>query len=273
MSKRTINDQIAMLNKQGISVQDRHLFTNAVRNYGYQEIVSQYFGYLREQTDNDIQIDFQDIYDLYQFDQRLKNVMMISLQLFEQTFKIALTRSIEDYFVINDLNGLFAEKYQLQSGRVIRRGDLKTRIRRIKQHFTEPFPGYKEQHEGNITAWVLIKEMSFGIATNAFFLLNGERQQVILDHLFKEPLSLNQFDKLLETVRAFRDRAAHNYRLIGVNIDHQPIYSEILQVLQKLNNVDPYQFALHQIKPIMKSYLVKYPEEAAFVNKQFKLIC
>lgn len=127
-------------------------------------------------NDNDIKpkrrTSFEEIYDFYFLDQHLKNVMMISLQLFEQSFKVSLTETAfveKNKNFSRNLNPLtihrrqfLNEKYQLQDGRVIHRGDVKSRIRHIKQNYLEPCEGYTKVH-GGPRIGVIIKEMSFAL--------------------------------------------------------------------------------------------------------------
>lgn len=156
--------------KIGMKIDDERFFTKTVQTYGYREIVSQYLAhFLDENLERIIKnTTFQKIYDFYRLDQSLKNEAMIDLQLFEQTFKAALTDVIElqdihlkvkkakdgknDHVQLDDY---LKEKYVMQTGRVIRRGELRSRIRRIKENYLEPVDSFKRLH-GGITPWVLI---------------------------------------------------------------------------------------------------------------------
>lgn len=79
---------------------------------------------------------------------------MISLQLFEQSFKVALAEISflgKNRQLAKNINPqtthpqqFLKEKYLLKNGRVIRRGDIKSRIRHIKQNYLEPYDGYRE---------------------------------------------------------------------------------------------------------------------------------
>lgn len=257
--------QIKGLEKRGITVNAPSYFIQQVQSYGYHEIVDQYLSHF---TDRDHPVDFNAIADLYHFDQRLKNIMMISLQLFEQSFKTALTEALP----VGHQKEIFKESYQLGDGRVIQRGDLKSRIRRIRQNYMEPVAGYRQLHKNEITPWVLIKEMSFGITTNAFFLLANATQAQVLSQVFKTPVTLADFEKVLTDVRLFRHRAAHNYRLLGVKSAGHFLYQLVLQDLTLLANQDPVKYARVNFQHISNHYLTKYPEEEFFIKKQLSEI-
>lgn len=265
---------IKLVNDHGVTVQDQKIFDQEIHNYGFHEIFDQYWPCFTSQSDDDqLQfnraVDFADIDALYHLDQRLKNIMMISLQLFEQSFKTALSEEIGD---ILHLNELLKEAHQLPDGHIIRRGDLKARIRHIKHNFHEPYPGYNEEHHDQITNWVLIKEMSFGIATNTFFLLSHQLQEQILGQIFKDQMTLHDFEKFLDEIRTFRGLAAHNYRLISIKSGHQFLYSKIIDDLALLTNPDPYQLAKHQLQAIITSSISKHPEFKGLLKANFENI-
>lgn len=258
MTDKNRDLMIRSLTQHGVTVHDKQKFTNIIRNYGYNEVVSQYIGLFANKIKTKQGVDFQDIFDRYQLDQQLKNVVMISLQLFEQTFKVALTNALNDQSNSEGITHLFHESYQLQDGHIIRRGDLQARIRHIKKNYTEPFVGYRMQHHGEITPWVLIKELSFGVATNAFWLLDHKMQADILMQLFDHPTTNRQFEKFLNDLKIFRGRAAHNYRLLDFKCNHEFLYVTVLHDLSLLNNCDPHQFILQYFPSILAHYQAKH---------------
>lgn len=275
--------RIDFLKELGISIKDPQFFDQKTWEYGYNEILWQYLDHFVVDPDSeDIKLkrktDFEDIYAFYQLDQKLKNSLMISLQLFEQSFKVAL--SYELLFEYARLKSklikanketeqveLFNETYKLQDGRVINRGDLKARIRHIKQNYLEPFDGYNNLHSNKVEYWVLVKEMSFGVATNAFFLLGNKNQKNILERVFKNKISLADFENILSDIKLFRRRAAHNYRLIGIKRDEQYLYKLALHDLSLLSNQEPYKNAINSFRKICQAYLEKYPYDQKFLQE------
>ncbi|WP_283587766.1 Abi family protein [Limosilactobacillus viscerum] len=259
-----VEAQVKQLNTRGITVNDLEYFARQSQAYGYHEIVDQYLPHFAGQKRS---IDFNDIADLYHLDQQLKNVMMVSLQLFEQSFKVALAAALPAM----RHGEIFKEAYRLEDGRVIRRGDLKARIRRIKQHYLEPFAGYRQAYNGEITPWVLVKEMSFGVATNAFFLLGSQVQTQVLARVFKAPLSVEGFDKLLADVRLFRRRAAHNYPLLGIkSANGRSFYRLMLADLALLKNQAPFRYAKEDFQAISTRYLGDHPTERDFLRSNIE---
>lgn len=164
------------------------------------------------------------------------------------------------------LEDLLKEKYIMQSGRVVRRGDLRSRVRRIKEHYLEPFDGYNYLYSNEITTWVLIKEMSFGVACNFFFLLHHKQQAIILKRVFKNDLSLADLEKVIESMRYFRNRAAHNYSLLIIkNSDDEFLYNTVYKSLLRLKNQEPARRMKSNFKDIINKYLEEYPKEKNYL--------
>lgn len=268
----------------GLVIKDDHFFYDKVTSYGYREIIGQYGSHFLQKEPDDTKCfkpntTFAALYDFYQLDQHLKNEALIDVQLFEQSFKAALVDSVEiesmtlrikkaksgkdDHLKLDDF---LEEKYGLQSGRVIRRGDLRSRIRRIKQNYLEPFDGYNQLHH-EITPWVMIKEMSFGVACNYFFLLHQRVQENVLKILFKDKTPVTNFEKVVETIRAFRDRAAHNYRLIGIKHEGVFYYCLMYQQLLLMNNQEPAERMKANFDRIVEKYLSNHPDERQYLKE------
>lgn len=265
----------------GVTINDEEYFIDKVQTYGYREIIYQYLDHFIEDDSEKVRPNttFEEIYAFYQLDQNLKNEALIDLQLFEQTFKAALIDVMELYVAqlkakkFNfyqesrlKLEDLLKEKYVMQTGRVIRRGELRSRIRRIKENYLEPFDGYNYLYSNEITTWVLIKEMSFGVACNFFFLLHHKQQAIILKRVFKNDLSLADLEKVIESMRYFRNRAAHNYSLLIIkNSDDEFLYNTVYKSLLRLKNQEPARRMKSNFKDIINKYLEDYPKEKNYL--------
>ncbi|RVU71176.1 Abi family protein [Lactobacillus xujianguonis] len=264
----------------GLIISDKNFFAQTIQKYGYHEIIYQYGERFVLESDDDFKFQpgttYERIYDYYWLDQHLKNQMMISLQLFEQNFKVVLTEislvgqlvhAAENMDTQGEIKSQFLqEEYRLANGRVIRRGDVKARIRHIRKNYLEPYSDYRKIH-GEADPWVLFKEMSFGVATNYFFLMPAKMQKQVLAKIFKNKMTVHQFDKWLETVRYFQRRAAHNYRLIGIKEKETYLYQEVLSNLQELKNEEPYQLVKKKWQEIIEQYLQKYPNDKEFLQE------
>lgn len=269
MSAQSYQNELNYLKGLGITIPSEKFFQEKINYYGFQEICLQYLDhFLLKNQKNGLHVkkptSFNQIYDFYSLDQDLKNSVMIAIQLLEQTFKNALVRAI------NKVPGQppLKEKYQLNSGRIIRRGDLKTRIRRIGKNYLIPYKSYPESHQ-HVDKWVLIKEMSFGVACNYFFLLPYQVQKSIVTDFLSQQSSLLELENIFGTLRLFRNRAAHNYRLIGIKGQKLSLYDEVLRDLNLLENQEPYVKAKKDCQEIIAAYLKQYPAEKVYLQANF----
>lgn len=266
MTQELYREEASYLEKLGITIPDQRLFQEKIASYGFGEICLQYLDhFLQRKKSGPSELkkptSFNELYAFYQLDQELKNTVMVGLQLLEQTFKNLLVQELNAASQPLSLK----KNYQLNDGRVIRRGDLKTRIRRIRQNYLLPYADYHKLHP-KIDNWVLIKEMSFGVATNYFFLLPSKQEESILLHFLLRPKSLSELEDLLATIRLFRIRAAHNYRLLGIKEKGKPLYRQVISDLCLLKNQDPYRQAKTGCEKIIAQYLKQFPDEKNYLE-------
>lgn len=276
--------RLDLLRDMGIIITDTNYFIKITNRYGYHEVVWQYLDHFIKRVNKESitfkhPITFEEIYNFYCLDQHLKNQVMISLQLFEQSFKVALAEISflgKNRQLAKNINPqtkqprqFLKEKYQLKNRHVIRRGNVKSRIRHIKQNYLEPYDGYREV-AGEATYWVIFKEMSFGVATNYFFLMPIKCQKQVLARVFKSHITLRKFEKWLETIRYFQRRAAHNYRPLGIKVGRQFLYQKISDRLYLLQNLEPRELLKQKIPETIDEYLGKYPYEKEFLSKNLE---
>lgn len=276
--------RLDLLRDMGIIITDTNYFIKITNRYGYHEVVWQYLDHFIKRVNKESitfkhPTTFEEIYNFYCLDQHLKNQVMISLQLFEQSFKVALAEISflgKNRQLAKNINPqtkqprqFLKEKYQLKNRHVIRRGNVKSRIRHIKQNYLEPYGGYREV-AGEATYWVIFKEMSFGVATNYFFLMPIKCQKQVLARVFKSHITLRKFEKWLETIRYFKRRAAHNYRPLGIKVGRQFLYQKISDRLYLLQNLEPRELLKQKIPETIDEYLGKYPYEKEFLSKNLE---
>lgn len=276
--------RLDLLRDMGIIITDTNYFIKITNRYGYHEVVWQYLDHFIKRVNKESitfkhPTTFEEIYNFYCLDQHLKNQVMISLQLFEQSFKVALAEIRflgKNRQLAKNINPqtkqprqFLKERYQLKNRHVIRRGDVKSRIRHIKQNYLELYDGYREV-AGEATYWVIFKEMSFGVATNYFFLMPIKYQKQVLARVFKSHITLRKFEKWLETIRYFKRRAAHNYRPLGIKVGRQFLYQKISDRLYLLQNLEPRELLKQKIPETIDEYLGKYPYEKEFLSKNLE---
>lgn len=273
--------RIDILKDLGIKINNINLFKEKTRYYGYHEIFLQY-GELFEKDETNGQItwiheklSFEEIWAAYELDQKLKNSFMIALAQFEQTFKTAMLEPVilayskwkTAQLLHKSKPDFLQSSYTFQSGRKINRGDLKARIRHIKQNYDEPYSDYNHVHNNKADPELIIKEMSFGVALNFFFLLPTQFQKEVLSSFFQTQPSLLEFEKITETLRLFNRRAAHNFRLLGFKTNNEYIYTKIYTIFTKIYNSDPVNQVKSNLTQNIDQFLANYPSDKTIVKE------
>lgn len=99
-----------------------------------------------------------------------------------------------------------------------------------------------------------------------FLLLHHKQQAIILKRVFKNDLSLADFEKVIESMRYFRNRAAHNYSLLIIkNSDDEFLYNTVYKSLLRLKNQEPARRMKSNFKDIINKYLEEYPKEKNYL--------
>lgn len=96
-----------------------------------------------------------------------------------------------------------------------------------------------------------------------------KEQKKVLACVFKEKITLRQFEEWLRVIRYFQRRAAHNYSLLIIKEKRHFLYKLVLDNLKQLSNQEPYELASERMNKIVQDYLKKYPVEKDFLNQVF----
>ncbi|MDA6088962.1 hypothetical protein ODV19_02845 [Lactobacillus amylovorus] len=79
-------------------------------------------------------------------------------------------------------------------------------------------------------------------------------------------MSLADFEKVIESMRYFRNRAAHNYSLLIIkNSDDEFLYNTVYKSLLRLKNQEPARRMKSNFKDIINKYLEEYPKEKNYL--------
>lgn len=250
---------------------------------GIEETLVQYQGhFLQEQPQADSPYglgkfkpgtSFQDVMDYRDLDLEFRRKAMTSMNRFEQNFRAAMVRIIRDqigsdYETYTDPR-FMKEEYQLPDGRLIRRGQLKSRLRRIRSQ-ADAQPELKRA--GSL--WLTIKLLSFGLVEDWFFLLPDQYRTAVQNQVFGDTMDNISFEecvKKLTLLRAFRQRAAHNFNLIDWDYQGAPAYPQLVGALNSLVNPDVVGalqvLAIHD--PVsLAQYEEKHPEDMDYIRSR-----
>lgn len=102
---------------------------------------------------------------------------------------------------------------------------------------------YRENHN-HIPPWILFKNVTFNNIIDLYsFLKKDEKLEIIseyrlFDNRLTEDEKLELFKNMLVITRKFRNKIAHNYKIIGIKLDNPEINLSTVQKIDDFNIID-----------------------------------
>lgn len=236
---KTIDEQIKILDSRNLSILSEEQARTNLMRYGYYEIVNGYKDIFLEdpQDENNEEIfkegtTFEILFDLFMFDNELRQAVFSSLTEFELNFRTALAYTMGKYLGVTEQEYMTRENYK--SGKKVeyrgkteyQRDGLLRKFRHIINDDVQPMMHYREAH-GHIPPWILLKGTSFGNLVILYKLLKGKLKSEIVSVLYGLDVEIiddnDEFKELFSDSLAlflkYRNRAAHSGRIYNYNPD------------------------------------------------------
>lgn len=157
----------------------------------------------------------------------------------EEFFKTKMAYTISKNISVDNNIYLKTQYYHISNKR--RKKFLDT-INKIKNSFTtkdQPTKHYNEHHN-HIPPWILFKNVYFNSVIDLFTFFNKSMQLQIVDDYslikklgIKDEFKTKNFKKMLTIVRKFRNKIAHNAKIITYRVEnkYEILYQEIKGIL------------------------------------------
>lgn len=245
MSKpfKTIEEQMKILDSRNLSILSKEQARTNLMRYGYYEIVNGYKDIFLEnppdESDEEIFKDgttFEILFDLFMFDNELRQAVFSSLTEFELNFRTALAYTMGKHLGVTEQEYMKKENYKRGNqveyrGRTeYQRDGLLRKLRRLINDDVQPMVHYRETH-GHIPPWILLKGTSFGNLVVLYKLLKGKIKSEIVGILYGLDVGIiddnvefkELFSDSLALFLKYRNRAAHSGRIYNYNPDNATI--------------------------------------------------
>ncbi|MCM1298193.1 MAG: Abi family protein [Firmicutes bacterium] len=226
-------EQIKILKSKGLIVNNIEHAVHSLKHIGYFALINGYKkpfkaenGRYKEGTH------FEDIEQLYKFDEKLRLIILEHILLIERRVKASLSYHFSEDF--KEVNGYINADNYNYSGiqkiqEIIKLVSILINIYNDNQH--SYIKHYKDKHCGEIPLWVVINAMTFGQVSKMYSLLKTKTQQKVCgDFHLSSP---KDFEKMLNMITLFRNVCAHNERLYdyetksGVGLDYLKKHIEV----------------------------------------------
>jgi abortive infection bacteriophage resistance protein len=173
---KTIEDQITILKERGLLVASDSRLENFLRNVSYYH-ASIYFKHFQDSKSNFIlNTRFEDVLNVYTFDQKLRLLLSDMLERIEKSFKAKLINEI--CFKESDGNWIVNDTYFVSNDYSERVTEILERLRYSKEIYIKHF--YNKYSEPDYPpAWMIVESLTFGQAVMVYRQLTTENKEII----------------------------------------------------------------------------------------------
>lgn len=201
---------INYLSSKGIIVSDKEYALEKIERYTYYSIVNTYKNIFKDKNGDYIEnVSFNDIYALFEFDKNLKNIILKYCLEIETVIKsimanqISKVYGIQDYLKISNLDASINTNIKKNLLKKINNEIEKDRnVHTAVTHYIDKY--------GFVPPFVLVKILTFGVASSYYGLLKQSDRQAIAKYFKISDKLLKQILKNLTTIR---NVSAHSDRL------------------------------------------------------------
>lgn len=250
----TIDEQITLLKKRQLTFLSEEQASKNLLRYGYYEIINGYKDLFLENKadpcDEDIYLSdstFENIFDLFLFDTRLRRAVFTSMLEVEMNLRSALSYVICKHYGPNERDYLIRENFK-SGNKVSHQGkteyqidQLLRKLHKIRHDKVQPMMHYREKYN-NVPPWIIIKGTSMGNLLMLYKLLKAPLKNEVVSILYGYPIEVvsnedsvkNLFADSLKLFLKYRNRSAHGGRIYNYAPEKNKIrYSPFLH--NKLN--------------------------------------
>lgn len=201
---------IDYLSSKGIVISNKKDALEKIERYTYYSIVNTYKNIFKDKNGDYINnVSFDDIYAIFEFDKNLKNIVLKYCLEIETVIKSIMANQISKIYGIKDY--LNISKWDNKINVEIRENLLKKINNEIEKDYNvhTAVTHYIDKY-GFVPPYVLVKILTFGVASSYYGLLKQSDRQAIAKYFKISDKLLKQILKNLTTVR---NVAAHSDRL------------------------------------------------------------
>ena len=229
---KTLDEQIDILRDKGLTINDEKYAKEVLLRENY-FFLNGYRHPFVKSRDNKVYIEgtkFEELYSLFLFDRKLRNIMFKNILIIENNLKSIISYQLskkygykeKDYLNPNNFNNTFEKRKQISD----LLGKMKRQIKtNIPQHSATM---HYVNNYGYIPLWVLVKVLSFGIVSELFTILKKEDQYEIVDIY---GLDIPTFSTYFSLLSNYRNLCAHEdilyenktQKCIGDSIFHRKL--------------------------------------------------
>ncbi len=207
---KTNEELIDYLSSKGVVINDKEDALKKIERYTYYSIVNSYKSIFKDKNNNYINdVSFDEIYALFEFDKNLKNLMLKFCLEIETVTKSAMANQISKVYGVKDYlntsnwdNSIDDDIKEVLFEKINNEIKKDYKVHTAVTHYIDKY--------GFVPPFVLVKILTFGVASSYYGLLKQSDRQAIAKYFKISDKLLKQILKNLTTIRNI---AAHSDRL------------------------------------------------------------
>lgn len=211
----TFSEQVEILISRKLIVEDKNAAEEILSRINYYRLSAYMLSY-KESNQFKNGVSIENIYDLYEFDKKLRNLVLGFLESIEIAFRTQIAYTLaHKYGPTGYLDGDNYTNRKIHDETV---NKLLLEIDRSDEIFVKH---YKERYQGIFPIWVAIELASFGLLSRIFSNLTNEDKNFISKTYYNLP---HRYVKSwLHALSTFRNKCAHYGRTYNKKLTIKPI--------------------------------------------------
>lgn len=206
----TNNELIDYLSSKGVIIENKDKAIQRIERYTYYSIVNTYKSIFKDKNGNYIDnVTFDEIYSLFEFDKNLKNIILKYCLEIETVIKSIMANQISKIYGVKEY--LKTSNWDNSIDNTIKENLFEKINNEIEKDYnTHTAVTHYIDKYGFVPPFVLVKILTFGVASSYYGLLKQSDRQAIAKYFKISDKLLKQILKNLTTIR---NVAAHSDRL------------------------------------------------------------
>lgn len=212
---KTLEEQIEILQNRNLVISDITQVKELLKKENYYKIINGYKDlFLQKNSDTEIYIEntnFMEVYSLYSFDRKLRNLFFGKILIIENNLKSAIAYDFsklygqENYLKLSNFeNEATNKKRDIIKLIAIIQGNIANQVKK-----NDSITHYLDKY-GFIPLWVLVNVLTFGTISK-FYSLMKQSDRVKISKIFK--CKENELLSFIEFITLFRNISAHEERM------------------------------------------------------------
>lgn len=231
---KTNEELIDYLSSKGVVITDKKDALQKIERYTYYSIVNSYKSIFKDKNNNYINdVCFDEIYALFEFDKNLKNIMLKFCLEIETVIKSAMANQISKVYGAKDYlntsnwdNSIDDDIKEILFEKINNEIKKDYKVHTAVTHYIDKY--------GFVPPFVLVKILTFGVASSYYGLLKQSDRQAIAKYFKISDKLLKQILKNLTTIRNI---AAHSDRLYNYTSKFYLSFKLIDSTYMKQDNI------------------------------------